>query len=346
MKPAGVAFASYVEQHLQEIENCVLANAPTLQPGDGQAVDLERYLYGPMVRFVEAGGKRIRPALCLLGARAVGGNEELAYSAAAAVELFQACALVHDDIADQSELRRGQPCMHLQEGVGIAINAGDSALVAVTQSILDDTTLGNNTRLRLLGELIAMERRTLEGQALDLGWARDGRWDISADDYLSMATRKTAYYSAAVPLAMGAICGGGSSTQVEGLRAFGMNCGLAFQIQDDLLNLVGDAQKQGKDFRSDITEGKRTLVMVWAMEHLEGQDRSRLLDILSSKTSDEELLAEAVALAESSGALQHARTLAQELVSSAKSNLNNLPIEDDAREVLISMADFFVERTS
>ena len=346
MPTPGAAFASYLESHRRVIEEHVLGCAPAAQGRDAQLDDLERYLYGPAIRFVTAGGKRTRPALCLLGAHAVGADESCAYSVAAAVELFQACALIHDDIADQSEMRRGQPCMHIQEGVGIAINVGDSNLVAVLSSVLDDASLTDETRIRLLHEIVAMENRTLEGQALDLGWARDGRWDISPDDYLAMATRKTAYYSAAMPLAMGAICGGGTNEQIEGLRAFGMGCGLAFQIQDDLLNLVGDARAQGKDYRSDITESKRTLVMVWALAHLGAGERQELIDILSGKTTDEAALDHAVQLAKSSGALAHAKDYAKGLIDSAKNELYGLPLVDEAREVLISMADFFVERTN
>ncbi|MDO4797802.1 MAG: polyprenyl synthetase family protein [Coriobacteriales bacterium] len=346
MASADSAFVAYLRQHREEIDKCVGARVPAIASRDAQADDLDRYLYGPAARFVMAGGKRTRPALCLLGAHAVGAPEERAHSVAAAVELFQACALIHDDIADKSELRRGQPCLHIAEGTGIAINVGDGILVSVVSAILADDSLDQTTRLRLLDEIVVMENRTLEGQALDLGWARDERWDISDKDYLAMATRKTAYYSAAIPLAMGAICGGGTEEQIEGLRSFGMSCGLAFQLQDDLLNLVGDASAQGKDYRSDITEGKRTLVMVWALRHLDDAGRQELLGILASKTSDDAALARAVELAESCGALAHAQAYAQELVGTAKSNLNSLPIDADARKVLISMADFFVERAS
>ena len=191
-----------------------------------------------------------------------------------------------------------------------------------------------------------MEEHTLEGQALDLGWARDGRWDISVEDYLAMARRKTAYYSAAVPLAMGAICGFGTAEQVEGLRSFGMDCGLAFQIQDDLLNLVGDAGKQGKDFRSDVTEGKRTLVMVWALEHLGEHEREELVRILSSGTTETDDLARAVKLAEQAGAVDHARAFALELTERAKVELDRISIAEGPRHVLRSMADYFVRRAS
>lgn len=343
---AASVFSSYLAEHLPAIEACVLERTPSPIHAGEQEADLNRYLYEPVARFIGAGGKRIRPALCLLGAEAVGADPETCHPVAAAVELFQAAALIHDDIADKSELRRGVPCMHITEGTGLAINAGDSALVAVTASVLRDERYDPAMRLRLLEEIVAMEEHTLEGQALDLGWARDGRWDISVEDYLAMARRKTAYYSAAVPLAMGAICGGGTNEQVEGLRSFGMDCGLAFQIQDDLLNLVGDAGKQGKDFRSDITEGKRTLVMVWALEHLDAPGREELVRILSSGTVDMADLSRAVELAEQAGAVDHARTFALELTERAKVELDRIGIAEEPRHVLRSMAEFFVSRAS
>ncbi|MDD6358812.1 MAG: polyprenyl synthetase family protein, partial [Parafannyhessea umbonata] len=184
----------------------------------------------------------------------------------------------------------------------------------------------------------------LEGQALDLGWARDGRWDISVDDYLCMASHKTAYYSAAVPLATGAICAGASDAQVDALRAFGMKAGLAFQLQDDLLNLVGDAAAQGKDFRSDVTEGKRTLVAVWALAHLPKGPAAELSQILSSHATDEARLARAVELMAQSGAIVHARAFARDLVEEAKSHLSSADFLPEAHKVLLAMADFFVER--
>ena len=159
-----------------------------------------------------------------------------------------------------------------------------------------------------------------------------------------MATHKTAFYSAASPLSIGAICGGGTDGQVEALRSFGMDAGLAFQLQDDLLNLVGDAGEQGKDFRSDITEGKRTMVVCWALEHLAGDERGELLGILSSHTTDASALSRAVELMAAAGAVNAARDYAHKLARSAKGSLDGIELAGDARAVLESMADFFVER--
>lgn len=306
--------------------------------------DLDAYLFGPLNGFFASGGKRTRPALCLLGAQAVGGRAEQALSAAVAIESFQSAALIHDDIADKGELRRGRPCVHVTEGVGIALNVGDLALATVASSILKDPSIEAQTKLTLLDELVDMTQRTLEGQALDLGWVRDNRWDITVDDYLFMANHKTAYYSAAVPLATGAISAGARPEQVEVLRSFGMKSGLAFQLQDDLLNLVGDAEKQGKDFRSDITEGKRTLIVVSALEKLPASGRDELVGILSSSTGDGAMLARAVELMDGAGAVEETRRRALDLADEAKAYLEGADLLPWARETLYAMADFFVKR--
>ena len=141
----------------------------------------------------------MRPVLALLGAEAVGGCADQALSCGVAIELFQSAALIHDDIADASELRRGEPCLYRTEGLGLAINAGDLALTRVFEIVLADGSLPAERRLLVLEELVRMERHTLEGQALDLGWARDGRWDVTSDDYLYMIDGKTAWYTVASP---------------------------------------------------------------------------------------------------------------------------------------------------
>ena len=356
------------QRHLQEAEpaacNSVIA-------------DLNTYLYQPLREFSATGGKRVRPALVLLATQAVHGNIEAALPVACAIEDFQSAALIHDDIADKSELRRGEPCLYRRLGTGLAINVGDAALVHTIRRICHSNAYDKTTRLRLIDALISMQEHTLEGQALDLGWTQENRWDITPDEYLFMATSKTAYYSAAYPLLCGAIVGGGTAEQRSALEAFGLKAGLAFQLQDDLLNLVGNAKTQGKDFRSDITEGKRTLLVVKAIEVLlanaEGnaEDNTKssakdtassntksstsdaavakasykkLISLLSSKTNDPILLEEAVELIVSTGAVDDVRAYAQTLIAEAKGCLEEAPFDAEARDTLLSMADFFVNR--
>lgn len=308
----------------------------------GTHADMQRYLYGLLSGYTANAGKRHRPLICVLAAEAVGGDPKKAWSSAAAIEHFHTAALIHDDIMDSSLTRRGVPCLHVTEGDALAINAGDLALSLVTGSVVDDEGLSAECRLQVLKELVEMTTRTIEGQALDIGWARDDRFDLTVDDYLVMASHKTAFYSGAVPLAVGAIVGGGSDAQIAALRAFGHATGLAFQIQDDVLNLVGTREATKKDFRSDITEGKRTLAAVHALQRSDA--RERLLGILAARTADPALMDEAVAIMRASGSIDYARTYARDLVLPAKAELETALPRSKARDLLLSMADFFVER--
>ncbi len=310
----------------------------------GSHGDMDQYLYTPLYHYSENAGKRHRPLICYAACLAVGGDPDCATTSAAAIEHFHTAALIHDDIADEAELRRGEPCLHLTEGLGLAINMGDLALSMVNGPVVSDPLLDDATKVRVIRELIAMTCRTVEGQALDLGWARDGRYDITPEDYLTMAIHKTAHYSGAVPLAVGAIVGGAADEQVEALRSYGLDTGLAFQIQDDLLNLVGTDEAKKKDFRSDITEGKRTLVVVHALQNAAPAARERLIEILSAKERDPEVLAEAVAIMEEAGSIEYARAYAEDLSQNAKGRLEAALEPSRWRDLLVSMADWFVNR--
>ncbi len=331
------SFEEYLTCYANEVGALVNEYIPR-----GTHPDMNRYLYEPLFSYSQNGGKRHRPLICFAACQAVGGNMERATSAAAAIEHFHTAALIHDDIADEAELRRGEPCLHLTEGLGLAINMGDLALSLVNGTVMNDANLDDATKVRVVTELINMTRRTIEGQALDIGWARDGRYDITPEDYLVMATHKTAHYSGAVPLAIGAIIGGGTDAQVEALRNYGLDTGLAFQIQDDLLNLVGSEESTKKDFRNDLTEGKRTLVVVHALQN--SPQRDRLIEILSSKEKDPAVLAEAVEIMEASGSVDYARAYAENLTSIAKNRLIDMVEPSPSRDLLVSMADWFVSR--
>ncbi|MDR1422689.1 MAG: polyprenyl synthetase family protein [Coriobacteriales bacterium] len=336
------AFEDYLNARAERMNTLVASYFSGV--AQGSTADMKRYLYEPLAAYSANGGKRHRPLICTLACEAVGGDPDRAAAAAAAIEHFHTAALIHDDIADESLLRRGEPCMHLTQGEGLAINAGDLALSQVTGLVVEDMSLSDAIKLRVLDELVQMTQRTIEGQALDIGWARDGRFDIRVEDYLIMATHKTAYYSGATPLAVGAIIGGGNETQIEALRSFGLSSGLAFQIQDDLLNLIGTKESTKKDFRSDITEGKRTLIAVHAIQHSERSDE--LVELLSTHVSAVDDLARVVALMDAAGSLAFAHDYAIKLVNKAKSELSEVLLASRARELLLTMADYFIARMS
>lgn len=332
-------FQEYLDQYAGVIGDLVNRYIP-----HGDHPDMDRYLYGPLMKYSKNGGKRHRPLIALAGCLVVGGDMNKAISSAAAIEHFHTAALIHDDIADEAELRRGEPCLHLSEGLGLALNMGDLGLSLVNGTVINDSALDDAVKVRVVTELIEMTRRTIEGQAMDIGWARDARYDITPEDYLIMATHKTAHYSGAVPLAIGAIVGGGTEAQIEGLRNFGLDTGLAFQIQDDLLNLIGEEESTKKDFRSDITEGKRTLIVVHALHHGTEQQCARLVEILSNKEKNPDVLAEAVEIMQETGSIEYARNYAQNLTSISKNRLLGVVDPSPARDLLVSMADWFVNR--
>jgi geranylgeranyl diphosphate synthase type I len=265
-------------------------------------------------------------------------------SAGCAIEFFHAAALIHDDIMDASLLRRGQKCAHIVHGEPLAINAGDYALGLVCTIVVRDPLLDDSTKLAVLDVIGEMSARTVEGQALDVGWVRDQIYDLTPADYLYMALGKTGYYSGIAPLKAGALIGGGTVEQIEALKDFGRDSSIAFQIQDDLLNIVGDVDTMGKDYLTDILESKRTLMVIHCLSAADAADRRRLVEILQlghGKTLEE--AAEVVDLLNKYDSLGYARRTARELIVKARVSLDRIP-DSPAREVLASMADFFLER--
>jgi geranylgeranyl diphosphate synthase type I len=305
---------------------------------------LYTYLYSILDEFISRGGKRVRPAMTMLACEAVGGEPRKALASGCAIEFFHAAALIHDDIMDASIMRRDQKCAHIIHGEPLAINAGDYALGLVCTIVVRDPGLTDATKLAVLDVIGEMSARTVEGQALDVGWVRDDVYDLTTDDYLDMALGKTGYYSGIAPLKVGAIIGGATAEERKALVAFGKNSSIAFQIQDDLLNIVGDEQTLGKDFLNDVLESKRTLMIIHCLEQAEAADKKRLVELLrvGHDKSHEEVM-EVVGLLRRYDSVGFARSLARNLIVEAGSYLSVLR-ESAARDVLMSMADFFLDR--
>lgn len=305
---------------------------------------LHRYLYGVLDEFISRGGKRVRPAMAMLACAAAGGEPHKALASGCAIEVFHAAALIHDDIMDASLLRRDQKCAHILHGIPLAINAGDYALGLVCTIVVRDPLLEDRTKIAVLDVIGVMSARTVEGQALDVGWVRDDLYDVTPDDYLNMALGKTGYYSGIAPLKVGAIIAGATAQEEKALEGFGKNSSIAFQIQDDLLNILGDERTMGKDYLSDVLEGKRTLMVIHCLAEASPADRQRLVDLLRlGQGKSQEQALEVVALLRRYGSIDYTRSYARNLIVEARSYLTAMR-ESDAREVLGSMADFFLER--
>ena len=233
-----------------------------------------QHLWDLVGEYPGRGGKAIRPALCLATTVAFGGELEEALPSAVALELLHNAFLVHDDIQDASRLRRGLPTLHAQYGVPLALNAGDALAILAGEALRDNRRLlGSRLAARIGDEFDLMARRTIEGQARELGWRRDVVLKLEPDDYLDLIMHKTCWYTTIHPLRVGALIGTLGRADPDPLVRFGFYLGAAFQIRDDLLNLLGDEAKYGKESCGDLYEGKRTLMVIHLLREARGDDR-------------------------------------------------------------------------
>jgi geranylgeranyl diphosphate synthase, type II len=248
---------------------------------------VSQYLGTPAAEYLYRGGKGLRPALCLATCEAFGGQLEDALPSAAAIELLHTAFLVHDDVEDDSDLRRGEPTLHRQYGRALAINAGDGLAVLGLGALRDnERRLGRRLSARIWSEFQFMARQTVDGQALELGWQREGRTELTADDYLDMIMKKTCWYTTVLPLRVGALIGTKGAVDMELMLRFGFFLGAAFQIRDDILNLTGAPAVYGKEPLGDLREGKRTLMMAHLLAAADPVDRARVVQYLALQPAE------------------------------------------------------------
>ena len=246
----------------------------------------KRYLYDLIGDHLSRSGKGLRPALCIATCRAFGGNADDVLPLAAALEMLHNAFLVHDDIEDGSKFRRDRPTMHEAHGVPLAINVGDAMQALSIRLARQGTSrVSPDVAWRLLEEFDSMLIESLEGQALELGWVRDNKSTIGEDDYLVMTLKKTCWYSFIHPCRMGALVASSGDLDLERFNKFGYFLGVAFQIQDDVLNLVGEEKKYGKEIGGDLWEGKRTLILVDLFSKMDKFEAERLRAILAKPRS-------------------------------------------------------------
>jgi geranylgeranyl diphosphate synthase type II len=241
-------------------------------------------LYELILDYPLRGGKALRPALSMAACLGLGGHLEAILPTAATLELYHNAFLIHDDIEDESWWRRGQPTLHIDHGVPIAVNVGDAMLSLSLQPLLDNVErVGLGPALRILRAIAHMTRQTVEGQALELEWVRSNTWQLDDADYLAMVELKTSWYSFITPLQVGAVAAGAGPECLAPLESLGQHLGAAFQITDDLLNLRADPEEYGKEIGGDLWEGKRTLMLLHALRCAEPGDRERAVQILAKR---------------------------------------------------------------
>ena len=245
-----------------------------------------RHLYDLLADYPDRGGKMMRPSLCIATARAFGAQLDDALRSAAAIELLHNALLIHDDIEDDSEERRGKPTLHMLHGVPLAINAGDMLTLMSLRPLMENRMkIGPRISLRILEETERVALESAEGQAMELGWRRDNVNDLSESDYLVMVLKKTCWFGTIYPSRVGAMIGTRDSIDLDRFVKFGFFLGAAFQIQDDLLNLVAD-KRYGKERNGDIWEGKRTLMLIRLFNEASSDETQRLDAVMASSRSD------------------------------------------------------------
>jgi len=324
---------SHIKSHLSQVEIIIEKELSNEDPNT----------YGMLPSFIKRGGKRIRPLLLLASCGAVGGKYEYAIQPSVILELFHNFTLIHDDIEDNSQFRRGEPTIHISHGLPIALNSGDALYTFLWKKLVSLDM--KPSKLIKLQKLYANSfKSVVDGQGTELFWIKSGKFDVTKDEYLAMIDGKT---SSLIRLACetGTLVGNASKSMQKALGIYGEKIGAAFQIQDDILNLVGNFETYKKEIGGDITEGKRTLMVVHCLGKANYQDKSRLISILSSHSSKKEDISEAISIIKKYGSIDYAKSYAEKLVQEAKKKVSKLPDSAD-KNVLLAIADYVVNRDS
>jgi geranylgeranyl diphosphate synthase type II len=313
-------------------------------------------LYDLLADYPFREGKGLRPGICFAACRAAGGRTEQARVSAAALELFHNAFLIHDDIEDGSQFRRGNVTLFEAHGVPIAINVGDATnVLAIGHLLANADLLGIRKALLVLREVERMARESVEGQAIELGWIRQGHYDLGDRDYVRMAYKKTCWYTVIAPLRIGVICGAPPGpafpleSELMSLIELGHLTGIAFQISDDLLNLEADQALYGKEIGGDLLEGKRTVMLLHFIRTARGATSKRALKLLhlprrAKPAKEVKWLHGAMADA---GSLEYGRMLARKYSQRAlELDAKGFPflLENDDRRFLREMLQYVIDR--
>jgi len=290
--------------------------------------------------YIVAGGKRLRPFFVLKSYSLLAKNYEMIIPAAAAIEILHTFSLIHDDIMDQDSIRRNVPTVHIKWNKSLAILAGDF-LLSQTFVFVEQAKISHDIKYRILLELGNASSNICEGQALDMNF--EERDDVSTKEYLNMVELKTAALFETSAF-IGGLCANASELQIESLREFGKKFGICFQIIDDILGLIGEEKKFGKPIGSDLRKGKKTYLLIYALEHLQKTDHDNLVSILDKKEKTDEDISKGIDLIKKSGAIESAKQFSKKILDEAIATLEIFP-ESEAKKELQILAKFSIQRT-
>jgi geranylgeranyl diphosphate synthase type II len=293
-------------------------------------------LYEPGDYFLQLGGKRIRPVMCLMGNELFDEILPDAYELATAIELFHNFTLVHDDIMDAAPLRRGMETVHKKYGDSVALLCGDVMMIRAYDYLNKINTLYLQRIMYLFNKTA---REVCEGQQLDMDFEK--RNDVQLDEYLHMISLKTSVLLAA-SLQMGAILGGASEGNCKHLYQFGLNLGIAFQIQDDYLDAFGDPEKFGKDVGGDIKQNKKTFLLLHALEVADAEQKVEIERLMAENPTDKVL--KMLAIFKACNIHVWANELKERYLQTALQHLEDIAVTKTRKAPLIELAAFLIQR--
>ncbi len=297
-------------------------------------------LYDAAGHLIVNGGKRLRPYMVIRSCQILKGNVSKAMPAASAVEMVHNFTLVHDDIMDNDEMRHGVPTVHKKFGMPIAILAGD-VLFSKAFQVITDSKLSANATTQLVSRLAKACVDVCEGQLLDVKMAEERKIPAESE-YISMIEKKTAALFD-VSCAMGAICATNKTKDISNLSSFGRNLGIAFQITDDLIGVMGDPKITKKPVGNDLREGKKSLPILMAIKSAKGKDKKIILKAFGNSKVSKKDLNKAVDAIRSLGIEENVRKQALKYAEKAKKSLANY--SGSAKIELLSLLDFVVKRS-
>ena len=296
-------------------------------------------LYAPIAYTLESGGKRIRPTLALIACRLFGGKEEDVVPAALALEVFHNFTLLHDDVMDKAAVRRGRPTVHVKWDDNTAILSGDQMMIEAYKLLSQVREDKLPQVLRLFNK---MATEICEGQQYDVDFER--RDDVSIDDYMMMIRLKTSVLLATA-LQIGAYIADATETQQQALYNFGIHIGLAFQLQDDILDVYGDPATFGKAIGGDILCNKKTYMLINAINRADSRQRAELMHWINAAEYDpQEKIAAVTDIDNKVGIKQLAEEAIRHYFEESRTHLARVAVDDSRKAVLTQYTDAMMKR--
>lgn len=295
-------------------------------------------LYKPIEYIMQLGGKRLRPVLTLMANEMFGGKSTKAIKAALAIEMFHNFTLVHDDIMDNADIRRGQPTVHIKWNQTIAILSGDLMMIKATDLLCETETNDLRTLISVFNKTAA---EVCEGQQWDMNFETQN--NVTEQEYLKMITLKTAVLLGCA-LKVGALIGGANTNDANHLYEFGKNIGIAFQLQDDILDSFGEGDKVGKKIGGDIAANKKTILLIEALNSATGDDKDELYYWLGAKS--EEKIEAVLKLYAKYKVRDKAEQLKEQYLQLAFEHLKQISIPNENKLLLKQTAIDLMERMS